>query len=234
MSAQEIEEFQNRLQYRFKDSELLDLALSHRSWANEKGLDAHYERLEFLGDAVLGLLTSHWLYERDSEMAEGELSKLKSFVVSEPVLARWAGELELGGVLKLGIGEERSGGRQKSSLLSDALEAVIGAVFLDGGLDAARALVQPLVQKAVAEGSHGMPMADAKTRLQEMAQAVSLELPEYRHVAEAGPDHEKRFFVECWLAGRLLGSGTGASKKRAEQRAARAALGSFEAEVAEK
>ena len=219
-----IVELQRRLGYEFRDVTLLEMALSHRSWANEQGLEVHYERAEFLGDAVLDLLVAHWLYEHHPVLAEGELSKLKSYIVSEPVLAQWAQDLELGEALHLGVGEDRSGGRHKPSLLADAVEAVLGAIFLDGGLVAAREVTRAWLESGPASDGRDLPAADAKTLLQEVAQGQGLELPVYRHVSEEGPDHEKRFFVECWLGGERIGAGSGATKKQAEQTAARVAL----------
>jgi len=217
-------ELQLRLDYTFVDPTLLAMALTHRSWANEQGLDEHYERAEFLGDAVLDLLVAHWLYAQHPRMAEGELSKLKSYIVSEPVLAQWARDLELGPALRLGIGENRSGGREKPSLLADAVEAVLGAIYLDGGLEAARQVTYRWLAGASAAAMEELLVTDAKTTLQEVAQSKGLELPIYRHVAQEGPDHEKRFFVECWLGGERVSTGSGASKKQAEQSAAGAAL----------
>jgi ribonuclease III len=145
--------------------------------------------------------------------------------VSEPVLAGFAAELDLGALLRLGVGEERSGGRDKPSLLADAVEALLGALYLDAGLDATREFVTPLLHAGFEAWRNGAAQRDAKTALQERLQAEGGEPPEYRLVATSGPDHQKRFVVECWAAGRLLGSGEGSSKKRAEQAAAAAALG---------
>ena len=221
-------ELEDRLGYTFVDPTLLAMALTHRSWANEQGLGEHYERAEFLGDAVLDLLVAHWLYSEYPEMAEGELSKLKSQLVSEPVLARWARALGLGTALRLGIGEDRSGGRDKPSLLADVVEAVLGGIYLDGGLEAARQVIEGWLSSGPAAGFAELLSVDAKTTLQELAQSQGLDLPVYRHVSEKGPDHEKRFFVECWLGGQLISDGSGASKKQAEQSAARAALATLQ------
>ncbi len=162
--------FQQQLGHRFQDPTLLETALTHRSFAHEHDLGQTYERLEFLGDAVLGLISADYLFERYPEEAEGKLSQLKSYIVSEPVLARHAAALELGELLRLGVGEERSGGRQKRSLLADALEAVFGAVFLDSGLEAAQRVLRPLLQEAL-DVRLGRAERDAKTALQELAQA---------------------------------------------------------------
>lgn len=223
-----IAELEGRLTYRFEDPDLLKMALTHRSWANEKGEVCHYERAEFLGDAVLDLVVAHWLYERHPDLAEGELSKLKSYLVSETVLAQWARDLDLGSGLRLGVGEERSGGREKPSLLADVMEAVLGAIFLDGGLEAVRQVVGRWLVSDMTDGLDRVPESDAKTTLQELAQSQGLELPVYLHVGEEGPDHDKRFFVECWLGGERISRGSGASKKRAEQNAARAALATMQ------
>ena len=185
-----LEVLQQRLGHRWTRPQLLVQAVTHRSYANEHGLPDHYERLEFLGDSVLGLITARWLYRAHPELPEGQLSRLMSYLVSEPVLADLARRLELGECLQLGVGEERSGGRAKPSLLADCLEAVLGALFLDAGLAAARRLVEPLLEQAV-DGRPALQLGDAKTRLQELAQAQGLELPEYRHVSERGPDHRK-------------------------------------------
>ena len=211
------------LGHRFKRPDLLELALTHRSWANEQGVPEHYERLEFLGDTVLGLVTAEWLYQNHPELPEGELSKRKAQLVSRPTLARHAEKLDLGPALKIGIGEDRSGGRTKANLLADSLEAVFGAVYLDAGLDAARTVIVPMLE----EGEEPVQLlaADAKTQLQEVTQALGWDLPEYRLAGTTGPDHSKTFIVECWVGGELAGQGEAASKKAAEQKAAAEALG---------
>ncbi|MCB1056555.1 MAG: ribonuclease III [Acidobacteria bacterium] len=218
---------EQRLGYRFRSPELLQLALTHRSFANEQGQGGHYERLEFLGDAVLGLVTAEWLFERHPDLPEGELSKLKSSLVSARSLARHARRLGLGEQLQLGVGEERSGGRDKRSLLADSMEAVFGAVFRDGGLEAARKVIGGLLEtESGGEASRGP--VDPKTELQEVAQARGWALPEYRLVDSQGPDHEKVFVFECFLEGELAGTGQGRSKKVAEQAAAAQALASLD------
>ena len=224
---------EERLQYSFRQPSLLEAALTHTSWANEQGVEDDYERLEFLGDAILGAVAASWLFDRRPDLDEGELSKLKGYVVSESVLAEHAEHLGLGEYLRLGVGEGRSGGREKRSLLADAMEAVLGAVFQDGGLDAARGVALELLESALGERVEIPELRDSKTALQEAAQARGESLPEYRLVAEEGPDHQKRFHVECWVAGRLLGGGDGSTKKQAEQRAARTALAVLEDESQE-
>ncbi|MDH3404515.1 MAG: ribonuclease III [Acidobacteriota bacterium] len=222
------EQLQKRLGYRFDDPELLREALTHRSYANERGLGVSYERLEFLGDAVLALVSADWLYRGRPEASEGELSKLKSFLVSEPVLAAHAEDLGLGELIRLGVGEDRSGGRGKPSLLADALEAVIGAIYLDGGFAPTRAFVRQLLTKA-----HGARREwryrDAKSALQELLQAAGRSVPRYVLTASEGPDHEKLFTVECRVGGETLALGVGRSKKHAEQAAAESALRDLEA-----
>lgn len=213
---------ERRLGHRFRHRELLERALTHRSFANERDLPRNNERLEFLGDSVLGLIAVEWLFAEHPQVSEGELSKLKSRLVSEPVLAQAARSLGLGEHLKLGVGEDRSGGRDKPSLLADAMEAVIGAVFLDGGLKAATRFVRPMLVEAQAEGQDAIE--GAKSRLQETVQARGWPLPTYRLVDERGPDHRKIFRVECRLRGESAGVGEGRSKKRAEHRAAAEAL----------
>lgn len=218
---------EQRLGYRFRSPELLQTSVTHRSFANERGLDDHYERLEFLGDAVLGLIAAEWLFERYPELPEGELSKLKSSLVSARSLARHARRLGLGEQLLLGVGEERSGGRDKRSLLADSMEAVFGAVFQDGGVEAARKVVGALLETEGGGATDRGPV-DPKTELQEVAQARGWALPEYRLVEAQGPDHEKTFVFQCLLEGQVAGAGEGSSKKVAEQAAAAEALASLD------
>jgi ribonuclease-3 len=215
--------FEKRLGHRFRHYDLLEMALTHRSWVNEQGAGEHYERLEFLGDSVLGLIAAQWLYESNPDLPEGDLSRLKSYLVSAQVLGRYAQSIDLGDALRIGVGEDRSGGRTKRSLLADSMEAVIGAVYLDGGLKPARELVVAILESGSAEKPKEA-FGDAKTLLQEMVQARGWELPEYRLVGEAGPDHRKVFGIECWLQGELAGTGEGEAKKLAEQRAASVAV----------
>jgi ribonuclease-3 len=201
-------------------------ALTHKSWVNEhRGEGAEdNERLEFLGDAVIDLLVSDWLMARFPAAREGELSKLRAAVVDEPGLAAVGRALQLGELLRLGRGEELTGGREKASLIADAMEAVVAAVFLDGGLAAVHRLVDPFLEDAYARAGSGAFDRDWKTQLQEQAQARYRMSPRYRVVAEVGPDHSKTFEIEVELRGGVLGRGTGRSKKDAEQGAARVAL----------
>jgi len=211
------------LGHTFQDADLLRVALTHRSYSNERGLEDNYERLEFLGDAVLGLITSRWLYRQFPKKPEGELSKLKSYLVSATVLADYAREIGLGARLRLGVGEDRSGGRGKASILCDAVEALIGAVFIDGGLKSARVVVEPILEAAL-EARTAEDHTDFKTMLQELSQARGWGLPIYSVRGESGPDHRKVFTVECSLEGRVSASAAGRSKKSAAQRAASLAL----------
>jgi ribonuclease-3 len=202
-------------------------ALTHKSWVNEhRGEGAEdNERLEFLGDAVIDLVVSEYLMSRFPLAREGDLSKLRAAVVDEAGLASMSRTLGLGELLRLGRGEEMTGGREKVSLLADAMEAVIAAVFLDRGLAGAHALVARFLGDAYAQAESGTLDRDWKTQLQELGQARHRASPRYRVVAEVGPDHSKVFEIEVELRGAVLGRGTGRSKKDAEQAAARLALG---------
>lgn len=202
-------------------------ALTHKSYVNEHrdedGLQDN-ERLEFLGDAVIDLAVSHRLMERFPGAREGDLSKMRAAVVDEQGLAEMARGIELGGLLRLGRGEELTGGRQKASLLADAMEAVVAAVYLAGGLDAVLALVDRFLGDAFARAAAGTLDRDFKTQLQELAQSKLRATPRYRVIAEHGPDHSKTFEVETDLRGEVVGRGAGRSKKDAEQAAAKLAL----------
>ncbi len=218
------------LGHEFTDRALLRLALTHRSYANERGDDAagtNYERLEFLGDAVLGLVASAWLYETFPNEAEGVLAQRKSFLVSAPVLSRQATVLGVGPLLRLGVGEERTGGRAKRSILADAMEALFGAVYLDGGIEAARAVIVPVLERGLEEQDR-LGNGDAKTALQECLQAQGRPLPSYHLVDESGPDHAKVFAVEVRVDGDSVGRAEGRSKKVAEQGAASVALAALD------
>ena len=206
----------------WKDPALRHAALVHRSFAFEQGVDVTNERLEFLGDAVLGLVVTDLAYRRFPELSEGDLAKLRAAIVNMVALADVARELELGVAILLGRGEEMSGGRDKTSILADALEALFGAVFLDGGMDVAYPVVERLFWPRMEAYVRGEGERDYKTILQERASHALRELPDYR-IEERGPDHEKEFTATVLLAGRELGRGMGRSKKEAEQRAAREA-----------
>lgn len=214
-----------RLAYRFRSPSLLDDALTHKSYLNEAPDPARRdnERLEFLGDAVLDLVISEALLSRFPQAPEGTLSKLRARVVSEAALSQVARRLELGGALRLGRGEELTGGRDKPSLLADALEAVIAAIYTDGGIDAAREVVLAAFAEPLDNLSRP-EVTDHKTELQEVCQRAFGGLPVYRVLGESGPDHHKEFEVELSIRGEVYGIGTGRSKKEAEQRAAQHAL----------
>ncbi|MGQ0809677.1 MAG: ribonuclease III [Nitrospiraceae bacterium] len=220
---------QQALGYRFRQPHLLDEALTHKSHVNErKGTERkHNERLEFLGDAVLALVISDYLASSLPHCSEGELSKLKARLVSETSLVKAARRIGLGGLLHLGRGEELTKGREKNSLLADALEALIAAVYLDGGLEAGRAFTLRMLAEELQEvdPQNGRQSTDDhKTQLQEWCQKRFETLPQYVIVRESGPDHQKLFEVELSICGDVVGVGRGHSKKEAEQRAAKQAL----------
>ncbi len=225
--ADEFEELEARIGYRFKDRGMLEHALTHKSRAAEDASGGVFdnESLEFLGDAVLGLIIADLLFRRFPESNEGQKSKIKAAVVSTTSLARHAEQLSLGEHLLLGRGEEKTGGRFKQALLADAYEALIAAVYLDGGFEPAAAFVRRELQAAIDEARLSDVMGrDYKSALQERLQAMGKPLPEYRVAGEEGPDHRKVFDVDVVVAGETLGSARGTAKKQAEQEAARIAL----------
>jgi ribonuclease-3 len=205
--------------------------MAHRSWCAETPGVKSNERLEFLGDAVLGLVVTDHIFRTYPDLPEGELAKVRAAVVNAGALAELAAELELGRALHLGKGEDASGGREKPSILADAMEAVIGAVYMDGGYDAARSLVMGLLGDRIEEAAAGPGGQDFKTRLQELAARRFDQLPQY-DVDDEGPDHATRFFATVRIAGDVRGSGEGRSKKQAEQAAARVAWEALQAEAA--
>lgn len=215
-------ELEDALGIRFSDPELRRQSLIHRSFAFENGLAVTNERLEFLGDSVLGLVVTDMAYAAYPDMPEGQLAKLRAAIVNMQALADVARELGLGEAVQLGRGEELSGGRDKASILADALEAVFGAVYLDRGLADARALIDRLFRPRMEAYVRGEGERDHKTILQELASQELRAMPEY-HLEERGPDHEKEFTATVFVAGEPLGTGVGRSKKEAEQRAAREA-----------
>lgn len=204
--------------------------MAHRSWCAETPGTKSNERLEFLGDAVLGLVVTDHIFRTYPDLPEGELAKVRAAVVNAGALADLAAELELGRALHLGKGEDASGGREKPSILADAMEAVIGAVYIDGGYDAARSLIMGLLGDRIEEAAAGPGGQDFKTRLQELAARRFDQLPQYL-VDDEGPDHAKRFFATVRIAGDVRGSGEGRSKKQAEQAAARVAWAALQAEA---
>ena len=222
----EFEDLQTRIGYRFRDRGLLEHALTHKSRAAEDATGGviDNESLEFLGDAVLGLVVAETLFRQYPDYDEGQKSKIKAAVVSTQSLARQAEEIRLGDHLILGRGEEKTGGRFKQALLADAYEALIAAIYLDGGLDAAALFLRRELKAAIDAGSAQTFAPDYKSALQERLQALGRPLPEYRVSGEAGPDHRKVFSVEVVVSGEVLGTASGRAKKEAEQDAARQAL----------
>lgn len=217
---------ERRLGYRFTNPELLHRALTHRSYVHapeNEGLRAN-ERLEFLGDSVLGMVTSRFLFERFPEKSEGDLTKLKSTLVSEANLSRIAKSISLGKFLNLSEDEEKSGGRERNSIVSDAYEAVIGAVFLDGGLSPAQRMIEHQILRRYVEITTDQALHNYKGELLEYMQALGLGLPRYEVLEERGPDHQKRFTIAVSVKGRRMGQGAGKNKKEAEQKAAKMAL----------
>jgi ribonuclease-3 len=210
-----------------RSEELLTLAVTHRSYCAEHDQVASNERLEFLGDAVLGCAIAAHLYERFPEMSEGQLSKMRAEVVNTSSLAEVAAELGLGDELRLGRGELISGGRCKQSILADALEAVIAAIFLHDGLDRARSFVIEIMADRIELAAAGPGATDHKSRLQELAAQLDRPAPAY-HVESSGPDHDKRFTASVSFDDEVIGGGVGGSKKQAEQMAAERACETFE------
>ena len=216
------EAFQQTIGYTFKNEEYLETAFTHSSFKNERGLHRDCnERLEFLGDSVLGMISADYFYNNLSHLPEGEMTKRRAACVCEKSLFGFAQEIDLGKYILLGKGEERTGGRKRTSILADAFEAVIAAIYLDGGIDAARDFVLPFLKKAAKQEPS---FSDYKTALQEIIQKNPDEHLSYVLVGESGPDHQKSFEVEVHLNSNVIGSGVGRSKKIAEQAAAKAAL----------
>ncbi|MBV8690241.1 MAG: ribonuclease III [Actinobacteria bacterium] len=218
----ELDALAKRLGWTFGDPELLERSVAHRSWCAETAGAKSNERLEFLGDAVLGLVVTDFLFRTYDTLPEGELAKVRASVVNSAALAEVAADLDIGAALLLGRGEDQSGGREKPSILADAMEAVIGAVYLDGGWKAAEELIMGLLGERIEEAAAGPGGQDYKTRLQELAARRFDQLPRYE-VVDDGPDHAKRFYASVLVAGERKGSGEGRSKKQAEQAAARMA-----------
>jgi ribonuclease-3 len=214
------------LGYDFESPELMELALTHRSYAAEHDLDVSYERLEFLGDAVLQLVVTRHLYDTYQDLAEGEMAKVRAAVVNRKTLAGVARKLDLGNTILLGQGEEASGGRDKDSILADVVEALLGAIYLDGGYQPAAGLVLRHWVTLIEDRATAPGQRDYKTRLQEIL-AQRGETPRYE-LTDSGPDHAKQFAAELWVDDRIIGRGTGSSKKRAEQAAAKDATAKFQ------
>lgn len=216
-------ELEEKIKYYFQDSELLKQALTHSSYCNEQRINKakDYERLEFLGDAVLELASSDYLFCTQQEMSEGEMTKMRSRLVCESSLAQFARKIELGKFMRLGKGEEATGGRDRDSIIADVLEAVIGAIYLDGGFDKAKDFVTTFV---LSDFEERMLFYDSKTVLQEMIQSRNLGILQYELTGEKGPEHNKIFMASALLDGSVLGEGEGRTKKAAEQKAASQAI----------
>lgn len=221
-----MQELEKKLNYAFRNPALLEEALNHSSYANEHRTAClrSNERLEFLGDSVLGFVTAEFLFLQHPDLPEGDLTRIRAALVCEQSLYEVAQKLELGNDLKLGRGEESGGGRKRTSILADAVEAVFAAVYLDGGISAASALIHRCLLEAEREEAVEERRRDYKTALQELVQRQADQILTYRMVGEEGPDHAKTFMAEVLLNGERLGTGSGHSKKEAEQAAARGAL----------
>ena len=219
-----INDLETAIGYRFKNITLLQNALTHSSYANERWHNSlkSNERLEFLGDSILGMVVAEYLYKSFPDRPEGELTRMRADMVCEQTLATVAARIDLGRHLMLGNGEEQGGGRTRGSILADAVESVIAATFLDGGMEAARKFIEKFILVEVPVKK--LHNADYKTALQELVQQKKNQTLSYALVGESGPDHDKRFEVEVSLNGSVIGIGSGSSKKRAEQMAAKAAL----------
>ena len=220
-------DFEEIVGYRFRDRDLLTRALTHKSYANERRetSSSHNERLEFLGDTVLGFVIGELIYRSFPNLQEGALSKIKAHLVSAATLSAKGRALGIGRFLRMGAGEARSGGAEKLSLLADGFEAIVAAIYLDGGLEAAEAFLRRIFGPDVSGIDIGdLSFQDYKTALQEAAQALGLPLPEYRIVDEYGPDHEKVFVIQVFWNGEAFAYGRGSSKREAQRKAAKEAL----------
>ena len=223
MRSKEMGEFEKEAGYIFKDKSLLATALTHSSFSNEKKMKKTQcnERLEFLGDAVLELVSSEFIFRSHPDMPEGEMTKTRASYVCEPTLALCAREIHLGDYLRLGKGEELTGGRQRDSVLSDALEATIGAVYMDGGFEPAKRYIEEHILKDI---DNKKLFYDSKTFMQEIVQRHEGDTLEYKLIGESGPDHHKEYQAAVFVNGRQISTGTGQTKKKAEQSAAYEAI----------
>lgn len=223
MSEDKLRQMEEKIGYRFQDRMLLRQALTHSSFSNEQRINRYpdYERLEFLGDAVLELVSSDYIYHENPAMSEGELTKRRSSIVCEPALAFCARQIGLEQFILLGKGEEATGGRRRDSIISDVMEAVIGAVYLDRGIEEARNFIGRFI---LSDLEHKQLFYDAKTILQEEIQKENCGVLRYELIREEGPEHDKNFVVEVIVGEERVGTGSGHSKKAAEQQAAYAAL----------
>ena len=223
ITAYPLEKLEEKIGYQYKNRNLLQEALTHSSFANEQKINKRgdYERLEFLGDAVLELVTSDFLFKTNPDMPEGKLTRMRASMVCEPALAFCARELELNQYIRLGKGEEMTGGRHRDSIVSDAMEAVIGSLYLDGGFSVAHDFIHRFV---LSDLEDKILFYDAKTVLQEMIQERPHGSLSYQLIKEEGPDHDKCFWVEAYVNGKALSKGSGRTKKAAEQQAAYEAI----------
>lgn len=219
MTNKSLDKLQKVIEYKFNNLEVLISALTHKSYAAETGLKYYNERMEFLGDSILSAIVAENLYKRYPLEAEGKLSQLKSQIVSAQNLSQWAKEIKLGDYIILGKSEDSVDARNRESLLCDLFEAVVGAIYLDGGFDSSRKFVLKFLDKQT-----DIVITDYKSRLQEIAQSEYKELPEYKIIKEFGPDHDKKFEAAVYLKEKLLGKGVGHSKKEAQQSAAKKAM----------
>ena len=223
MQQKPIEELEQKIGYQFQNKLLFKQALTHSSFANEQKINTSedYERLEFLGDAVLELVSSEFLFQENKEMPEGKLTRMRASIVCEQALAYCAKQFGLESYILLGVGEERTGGRTKDSIISDVMEAIIGAIYLDGGMEPSAAFIHRFI---LSDLEHKQLFYDAKTILQEVVQQKNEGKLHYELIRESGPDHDKLFVVEARIDEKKIGEGTGKTKKAAEQQAAYEAL----------
>lgn len=230
---EKLSELEQKINYKFEKKYVLDRAMTHSSYANQYNLSyvEHNERMEFLGDAVLELVISEYIFKKYKNKPEGKLTKIRANIVCEDSLYERAKKINLGDYLELGRGENITGGRERASILADAYEALIAAVYIDGGLEPAREFIIPRFEDAIESIVKKENFKDYKSRLQEYVQKDGSSSIRYETVAEEGPDHDKVFFVNVWVNSSLSGEGRGKSKKEAEQEAARAALVSLGVEV---
>lgn len=226
-----LEQLERTIGHTYRDRSLLERALTHSSYSNELGVADHHllcnERLEFLGDSVLSIITSEYLFENFKDCPEGDLTRMRADVVCERALAEYAERIALGSYLRLGKGEDRNNGRHCRSIVADAFEALLASLYLDAGKECVTAFLLPFIKEALAALKPGGFHGDCKTRLQQFVQQNEGDFLEYVTVAESGPDHRKTFTVEARLNGNVIGRGEGRSKRGAEQAAAGAALALF-------